>query len=109
MYSSTNSKRGEQIQMPMGANSVGNGCKFNFYGSQSDVNRPIGNVKIFYPKKSNITGCLQFPILDTNVYSDTFTITKIKRIYVSPPEIFVIILGENWHLSNMIGLEAKIL
>ncbi|OAD78073.1 hypothetical protein PHYBLDRAFT_164950 [Phycomyces blakesleeanus NRRL 1555(-)] len=28
----------EQIQMAMGANSVSNGCKFNFYGSQSDVN-----------------------------------------------------------------------
>ncbi|OAD65125.1 hypothetical protein PHYBLDRAFT_68377 [Phycomyces blakesleeanus NRRL 1555(-)] len=25
--------------MAMGANSVGNGCKFNFYGNQSDVNR----------------------------------------------------------------------
>ncbi|OAD81193.1 hypothetical protein PHYBLDRAFT_73887 [Phycomyces blakesleeanus NRRL 1555(-)] len=31
-------KGGEQIQMAMGANSVGNGRKFNFYGSQSDVN-----------------------------------------------------------------------
>ncbi|OAD70522.1 hypothetical protein PHYBLDRAFT_171272 [Phycomyces blakesleeanus NRRL 1555(-)] len=38
MYPSTNNKRGEQIQMAMGANSVSNGCKFNFYGSQSDVN-----------------------------------------------------------------------
>ncbi|OAD75980.1 hypothetical protein PHYBLDRAFT_165954 [Phycomyces blakesleeanus NRRL 1555(-)] len=27
-----------QIQMAIGANSVGNECKFNFYGSQSDVN-----------------------------------------------------------------------
>ncbi|OAD81551.1 hypothetical protein PHYBLDRAFT_139095 [Phycomyces blakesleeanus NRRL 1555(-)] len=31
-------KEGEQIQMAMGANSDGNGRKFNFYGSQSDVN-----------------------------------------------------------------------
>ncbi|OAD72511.1 C2H2-type zinc finger transcription factor [Phycomyces blakesleeanus NRRL 1555(-)] len=43
----------------------------------------------------------------TNTYH---TISNTSKVYtISLPEIFVIILGENWHLSNMIGLEAKIL
>ncbi|OAD74860.1 hypothetical protein PHYBLDRAFT_74204 [Phycomyces blakesleeanus NRRL 1555(-)] len=55
--------------MAMGANSVGNGRKFNFYGSQSDVNGILGNEPLpptSFPlsvSKSSSMGDIDYPHL----------------------------------------------